>query len=178
MCNKRIFLLGYMGAGKTTLGKELAQSLGLKFIDLDQFIQSRYQKTISQLFEEYGESGFRNIEKCMLNEVGEIENVVVSAGGGTPCFYDNMDYMNKVGDTVYLKATPEALTERLETCKEKRPLIKDKNKEELYSFVKENLEQRELHYSKAKFIFKTDNLVNRDEIDEYVSQLIKLMKSE
>lgn len=170
---KRIFLIGYMGAGKTTAGRELAKELDLDFIDLDHFIQARYQKTISQIFQEVGESEFRIIESSMLKEVGEFENVVISTGGGTPCFFDNIDYMNKVGTTVYLRATPEALSERLNTCKEKRPLIKDKSKEELLAFVAENLEKREPYYTKATIIHEPDELINRDDISKYILQLIE-----
>lgn len=161
-----------MGAGKTTAGKELAKELNLEFIDLDHFIQARYQKTISQIFQEMGETEFRNIESNMLKEVGEFENVVISTGGGTPCFFDNMEYMNKVGTTVYLKATAEALSTRLNTCKEKRPLIKDKNEDELLRFVAENLEKREPFYSKANIIFQPEELINREDINKYILQLI------
>ncbi len=169
---KRIFLIGYMGAGKTTAGKELAKVLELEFIDLDHFIQARYQKTVSQLFQDVGEGEFRKIESSVLKEVGEFENVVISTGGGTPCFFDNMEYMNKVGTTVYLNAAPEALAARLNTCKEKRPLIKDKNEEELFAFVVESLEKRNPYYTQAQIIFETEELVNRDDVNKYVQQLI------
>lgn len=168
----RIFLLGYMGVGKTTAGRELAKFLKLEFIDLDQFIQNRYNKTINQLFEQLGESGFREIENKILKEVADFENVVISTGGGTPCFFDNMQIMNAAGTTVYMKAGAELLSERLELCKEKRPLIKDKNKEELLLFVEENLNRREPHYSQAKIIFEANELVNREDIDRYVLLLI------
>ncbi|WP_029902019.1 shikimate kinase [Prevotella sp. 10(H)] len=170
---KRIFLIGYMGAGKTTAGRELAKVLNLDFIDLDHFIQARFQKTVSQLFQEVGENEFRNIERNMLKEVGEFENVVISTGGGTPCFFDNMSYMNNAGTTVYLKATPEALASRLNTCKDKRPLIKDKNEEELYQFVVESLEKRNPYYSQAQIIFETEELVNREDVNTYIQQLIE-----
>lgn len=170
---KRIFLIGYMGAGKTTAGRELARMLGLEFIDLDHFIQARFQKTVSEIFKEVGESEFRNIERNMLKEVGEFENVVVSTGGGTPCFFDNIDYMNQVGTTIYLKATPEALSSRLNTCKEKRPLIKDKNEEELFVFVSDSLQIRDPFYTQAHIIFETEELVNREDVTQYVEQLIK-----
>ena len=169
---KRIFLIGYMGAGKTTAGKELAKVLELEFIDLDHFIQARYQKTVSQLFQDVGEGEFRKIESSVLKEVGEFENVVISTGGGTPCFFDNMEYMNKAGTTVYLNAEPEALAARLNTCKEKRPLIKDKNEEELFAFVVESLEKRNPYYTQAQIIFETEELVNRDDVNKYVQQLI------
>ncbi|MBK5721284.1 shikimate kinase [Dysgonomonas sp. Marseille-P4677] len=172
---KRIFLIGYMGAGKTTAGRELARILELEFIDLDHFIQARFQKTVNELFQDVGEREFRNIERNMLKEVGEFENVVISTGGGTPCFFDNADYMNNAGTTVYLKATPEALSSRLNTCKDKRPLIKDKNEEELYDFVVESLQRREPFYSKAHIIFETEELVNREDVTRYVEQLIKIL---
>ena len=100
----RIILLGYMGAGKTTIGKALAKELGIMFYDLDWYIESRMRRTVAQIFSDEGEEGFREIERNMLHEVAEFEDVVISRGGGTPCFYDNMDYMNAQGDTIYLQA--------------------------------------------------------------------------
>lgn len=172
---KRIFLMGYMGAGKTTAGRELANQLELEFIDLDHYIQARYQKTVNQLFEEYGEAGFRDIERKMLHEVGDFENVIISTGGGTPCFYDNINHMNSVGTTLYLKASPEALSARLNTCKDKRPLIRDKDEAELYNFVVENLKKREPFYSQAKIIFTTEELINREDVEKYVKQIIEVL---
>ena len=102
----RIIILGYMGAGKTTIGKALSKATGMPFYDLDWYIENRMRKTIPQIFEERGEEGFRKIEHEMLHEVAEFENVIFSCGGGTPCFFDNMDYMNRQGKTVYLKACP------------------------------------------------------------------------
>ena len=87
---QRIFLIGYMGVGKTTLGKALADRTGLSFIDLDLFIEGRYRKTIRQIFEAEGEEAFREIERKALHEVAEFEDIVLSTGGGTPCFFDNM----------------------------------------------------------------------------------------
>lgn len=171
----RIFLVGYMGAGKTTAGRELAKELGLDFIDLDHFIQARFQKTVGQIFQDVGESEFRNIERNMLREVGEFENVVISTGGGTPCFFDNMEYMNQAGTTIYLKSNAKALSDRLNTCKEKRPLIKDKNEEELYIFVVENLHKREPFYSQAKIIYEPEELINKEDVNKYVRQLVNLI---
>ena len=131
----RIFLIGYMGAGKTTLGAALAKATGMSFIDLDLFIEQRFRKSISQIFAEKGEEEFRRIEQRMLHEVAEFEDVVISAGGGTPCFFDNMEYMNRQGMTVYLKATPEILRAHLRMGKQKRPLIAQKNDEELDAFI-------------------------------------------
>ena len=161
-----------MGVGKTTAGRELAKLLNLEFVDLDHFIQNRYNKTIGQLFEQFGEEGFREIENKVLKEVAQFENVVVSTGGGAPCFYDNMEVMNNAGITVYMKASPKLLSERLNLCKEKRPLIKDKNEAELKLFVTNNLTRREVHYSQAKVIFEADELVNREDVDKYVFLLV------
>ena len=90
----RIILIGYMGAGKTTIGKALSKELGATFYDLDWYIESRMRKTVAQIFAEKGEEGFRKMEYNMLHEVAEFENVIISCGGGTPCFFDNMDYLN------------------------------------------------------------------------------------
>lgn len=111
---KSIIIIGYMGAGKTTVGKALAKELGVMFYDLDWYIESRMRKTVKQIFDEVGEEGFRQIEHNMLHEVAEFENVVVSCGGGTPCFFDNMEYMNQSGNTIYLKQRqkPSMLTSR------------------------------------------------------------------
>ena len=110
---RRIVLIGYMGAGKTTIGHALSKETGIPFYDLDWYIENRMRKKISQIFENSGEEGFRQIERNMLHEVAEFENVIVSCGGGTPCFFDNMEYLNRQADTVYLKASPEVLCEHL-----------------------------------------------------------------
>lgn len=164
----RIFLVGYMGAGKTTLGRALAKTLGLQFVDLDCYIEERYHKTISQIFADKGENGFRELEKRMLHEAGEFENVVISTGGGTPCFFDNMDYMNSQGTTVYLDVPVERLFIRLSIARHKRPLIKEKNNEELRAFISEQLEKREGYYRKAEYTFIADRLEDRKQIESSV----------
>ena len=108
----RVFLIGYMGAGKTTLGKAFARALGLTFVDLDWYLEERFHKTVRQLFTERGEEGFRELERRMLHEAAEFENVVISVGGGTPCFFDNMEYMNEVGETVFLDVDIQVLFRR------------------------------------------------------------------
>lgn len=164
----RIFLVGYMGAGKTTLGRALAKTLGLQFVDLDCYIEERYHKTISQIFADKGENGFRELEKRMLHEAGEFENVVISTGGGTPCFFDNMDYMKSQGTTVYLDVPVERLFIRLSIARHKRPLIKEKNDEELRAFISEQLEKREGYYRKAEYTFIADRLEDRKQIESSV----------
>ena len=164
----RIFLTGYMGAGKTTLGRALAAELGIPFIDLDHYIEKRHCKTIAQLFAEKGEEGFREIERRMLHEVGEFEDVIISTGGGTPCFFDNIEYMNAQGTTVYLDVPLERLHIRLSIAKAKRPLIKDKNDEELMAFITEQLTKRTPHYSKAQHSFRADRLEDTMQVKESV----------
>jgi shikimate kinase len=154
----RIFLVGYMGAGKTTLGRALATTLGLPFIDLDIYIEERFRKSIAQIFAENGEEHFRRIEQSMLHEVGEFENVIISTGGGTPCFFDNIEYMNGQGTTVYLDVPVDRLFTRLSIARSKRPLIKDKSDEELRTFIAGQLAKRAPHYSKAQYSFRADKL--------------------
>ena len=164
----RIFLTGYMGSGKTTLGRALAADLNVQFIDLDHYIEQRYRKTIAQLFAENGEDGFREIERRMLHEVGEFEDVIISTGGGTPCFFDNIEFMNAQGTTVYLDVPVERLFIRLCIARSKRPLIKDKDDEELRAFIIEQLEKRAPHYSKAQYSFRADRLEDTAQVKESI----------
>ncbi|MDD5860969.1 MAG: shikimate kinase [Prevotella sp.] len=175
---KRIIIIGYMGAGKTTVGRALAKDLGLEFYDLDWYIENRMRKTVKELFDERGEEGFRKIEHNLLHEVAEFENVVLSCGGGTPCFFDNMDYMNQQGDTVYLKATPEVLYGHLKMGKTVRPLLLNKTSEEVQTFVREQLRQREPYYSKAKYTLDVCLMDNYDKIKISVEKLEELLQLE
>ena len=147
-----------MGAGKTTLGRALAKELGMQFIDMDSYIEARFCKTISKIFAEKGEEGFRDIERRMLHEVGEFEDVIISTGGGTPCFFDNVEYMNSQGTTVFLDVPEERLFIRLSIARNNRPLIKEKNDAELKSFITEQLAKRRPHYEKAQHRFIADKL--------------------
>lgn len=154
---KRLFLVGYMGCGKTTTGKRIAKKYGLGFIDLDQYIEKRFFKTIPQIFAERGEDGFRKLEHNMLEEVSAFEDVIISTGGGAACFYDNMDLMNASGETVYLKASAKGLFDYLKSAKQNRPLLQGKSDEELLQFITEALTQREPFYLKAKhYVDSTD----------------------
>jgi len=139
-----------MGCGKTTAGKRLANKLGWPFIDLDQRIEERAGKSVAELFEQEGESAFREMEKLALHSTFELKHAVISTGGGTPCFFDNMDQMNLTGKTVYIELPPKVLADRLRGAKNKRPLIKGKTDEELLDFITEALEKRVHYYQKAK----------------------------
>lgn len=163
----RIFLVGYMGCGKTHAGKRLSKKYGYDFIDLDAYIERRFFKTIPQLFEERGEEGFRKIERNMLEEVCAFENVIISTGGGAACFFDNMELMNETGHTVYLQASAEGLFNYLRNAKQNRPLLRDKTDEELMSFIEGSLRAREPFYLKAKYVIDST-----DESDVLFDELL------
>ena len=166
-----------MGSGKTTIGKALAKELGMPFYDLDWYIESRMRKTVKELFDSVGEEGFRQIERNMLHEVAEFENVIISCGGGTPCFFDNMDYINQQGDTVYLKASPEVLYGHLKMGKAVRPLLLNKTPEEVRLLIEQQLEQRRTYYEKAKYTLDVNLLDNYEKIKisvEKVKEMVKL----
>ena len=171
----RIFLTGYMGAGKTTLGKALARELHIPFIDLDWYIEERFHKTVGELFSERGEASFRELEKNMLHEVGEFEDVVISTGGGAPCFFDNMEYMNRVETTVFLDVDPKVLFSRLRVAKQQRPILQGKKDDELLAFIVQALEKRAPFYRQANYIYCADKLEDRSQIETSVQQLRKLL---
>lgn len=172
----RIILIGYMGAGKTTVGKALAAELGVTFYDLDWYITMRYRRSVPEIFAERGEEGFRDLERRMLHEVAEFENVVVSCGGGTPCFFDNMDYMNTLADTVYLKAEPEVLAMHLRMGKGRRPLIEGKTPEELEAYIRETLVAREPFYTQAKHCLDVSLLDTAVKVQESVKLIREMLK--
>lgn len=164
-----------MGAGKTTVGKALSKELGLFFYDLDWYIETRMHKKVKEIFDERGEEGFRKIEYNMLHEVAEFENVVISCGGGTPCFYDNMEYMNRQGTVVYLKCSPEVLFRHLKMGKGVRPLLLGKNDEELMTFIREQLEKREKYYLQANNIVDVTLMESPDKIAITVEKVNELV---
>ena len=173
---KRIILVGYMGSGKTTVGKALSKETGMMFYDLDWYIESRMRKSVSQIFAEKGEDGFRKIEYNMLHEVAEFEDVIISCGGGTPCFFDNMDYLNQQGDVVYLKATPETLYKHLLMAKIERPLLKGKSADELIAYITEHLKERAPFYEKARHILDVNVLDEYDKIKTSVTALREMLE--
>ena len=154
-----IFLVGYMGAGKSSVGQLLAQKMDYKFIDTDSWIENRCCKSISELFEEYDEEYFRIKEKeCIEFLVGK-ENLVIATGGGLPCGNDLMGLMKEMGQVVYLQATINTLTNRLFSETQIRPLIEGvTSKLELASFIKIHLSERENVYNSSKHIIEVNQL--------------------
>jgi shikimate kinase len=166
---RRIYIIGFMGSGKTTAGKKLASLLGWSFIDLDKRIEEYAGKTIPEIFSQSGEDYFRIIETQLLRNLKMCTKTVISTGGGTPCYIDNMDYMIETGLTIYLKLTPAELKSRLSQSKGKRPLIKDLDQNELTSFIKEKLAVREKWYERSD--------ITMDGIDLDINLLLSHVKS-
>lgn len=168
---KSIILLGYMCSGKTTVGRPLAKALGLRFYDLDWYIEERFRKRVAAMFAEEGEEVFRRREANMLREAAEFEDIVLSCGGGTPCHSGNMEYMNQVGTTVYLKATPETLIEHIRLSRGERPLLTGKSPEELQAFVTAQLTEREPFYSQARHTVSIDVLDEECKVQHLVTSI-------
>jgi shikimate kinase len=154
-----ILLIGFMGCGKTSLGEKLAEKMNFKFIDLDEIIVQSEQLSINEIFNVKGESYFRKLETDWLSNF-EGENFVVSLGGGTPCFNDNMKIINSIGTSVYLQLNSESLTDRLVHSKQKRPLIESfkNDKAKLTLEIDKLLKRREVFYNKANIIFEVSNM--------------------
>lgn len=167
---KPIFLIGYMGCGKSTLGRALARCTDWQFIDLDAYIEGRYHSTIKEIFAQKGESGFRRIESEMLRECADFPDTVIACGGGTPCFYSNMELMNQKGVTVWLTTPLPRLLERLGRNRAKRPILADKTDDELRDFVVKALADRLPFYSQAQHSFCATLLEDKSQIDITASQ--------
>lgn len=174
---KNVMLIGYMGAGKTTVGKALAKKLQMQFYDLDWYIEERFRQKISDLFAQKGENGFRLIEQKMLHEVAEFENVVLALGGGTPCFFDNMDYLNRCGITIFLDASPQTIVQHLKISHTVRPLLKDKQGDELLEHIARQLSERMPYYRQAQLTANVDILDNFDKIDQLTNNIITLLNT-
>lgn len=144
-----IYIVGYMGSGKSTLGNYLSKQIDLKFIDLDELITFYANKSINSVFKENGETYFRELERKALKASFKISNIVVATGGGTPTYKNNMDLMNGQGITIYLKASEAVLFNRLKKGKQHRPIIANLTDDALQQFIKEHLSQRKKHYQKA-----------------------------
>jgi len=160
-----IFLVGYMGCGKTTFGHRLATELGWQFADLDELIEERYKISIHDFFKKYGEESFRRIENMMLREQLTKHRIIVSTGGGTPCFYNNMELMNRYGVTIFLNTPVPVLVQRLLNGKRKRPLVMGLRIDELTLKINQHLEQRIGYYNMAQY---------KISLEEQIPDLVKV----
>lgn len=154
----KIFLIGFMGCGKSTMGKRLAQKLGYTFIDLDHQLEKQMGMTIGEYFAVHGEQSFRQLESETLKTFAYPVNSVIATGGGAPCFFDNMDWMNENGLAVYIEMSASALAKRLEGGKEKRPLLRDLNEAQMIEFIENKLTERAPFYERAGLTINGINL--------------------
>lgn len=173
----RVFLIGFMGCGKTTLGRLLATRLDWQWIDLDKYIEQRHCRTIDWLLMQLGEAKFREIEHAALVEVSDFENVVISCGGGTPCFFDNMQLMCSQGRTIYLQVEPSVLVERLKNASVQRPLITCSNSIDLQQQVEQLLIRRESFYTKADMVVQGDDEDKERIVQRMIDELHKIQPS-
>lgn len=160
-----IFLVGFMGSGKSTVGQGLARRLGYSFIDMDARIEGEHGMTINEIFEKLGEKAFREMESNLLKEMVSLRDAVISTGGGLPCTGNNMDLINRKGVSIYLRMEPEALLNRLSRGKSRRPLIRHLSRQELETFIREKLGEREPVYLRAHHTISGLNF-NMDELLE------------
>ncbi len=168
---KRIFIIGFMGAGKTSVGRSLALRMNLSYIDTDYYIEKRYRKKVSEIFATEGEASFREIERRILLEISEFENIVIATGGGLPCFNDNMRLMNEKGITVYLDVPVEELASRLRTSKITRPVLNKRSGEDLVQFINDSLSVRKPFYEQASIWYHAGNSYTDDDIEQLVKAL-------
>jgi len=168
----KIFLIGFMGSGKTTIGRRLAQHIGFEFVDTDRFIEMRQGMTVSEIFAQHGEPAFREMERNVLSDLKKNDYAVVSTGGGLPCYGDNLNVMLSCGKVVYLKTSPQDLARRLIRSHTERPLIKGKTENELQQYIAEKLAEREPFYHRANIVVQTENFTM-----EELLQSLNLMKT-
>lgn len=152
-----IYLIGFMGSGKTTLGRRLAKKIEYDFVDMDELIESQQGMSVSAIFQQKGESLFRAYEGQVLRELSQRKNLVVATGGGAPCTEENIALMNHSGVSVYLRMSPQSLASRLENAQSIRPLVQNLRGEELLNYITEKLQQRECFYQQAHCVLKGEN---------------------
>lgn len=153
-----IVIVGFSGAGKSTVGRKLANKLSMTFIDLDLYIEEKYHTAIPLLFERYGESVFRTLEYAALQEVLTSDNAVIAVGGGTPCYEDAMAQINTHAKSIYLQLDENEIVEHLLHSKKKRPLTNHLNEEDLRAYVRKTLAEREPYYLQSQEIWTLEEI--------------------
>ena len=169
----KLFLIGYMGCGKSTLGKRLAKRANFEFVDMDSLIEQREGAPVADIFHYAGEEYFRKTERAIIEELGDAEgDYVISTGGGVPAWRDNMERMNVIGSTVYLRRTAQHIASRLSPHgRQKRPKLRGLNDEELVEFMTKNMAEREPFYSKATHIIECSSYSDEEIIEIILSKL-------
>ena len=160
----RRYLIGYMYSGKTTIGHKLAVQMGYRWLDLDQMLETTFHTTIPIFFQRYGEDAFRKIEQKLLHSTADLDDVVISTGGGTPCYFDNIQWMNLHGKTIYFDVSVDTLLRRAAQSKKPRPILTGMTDDERSQFIQQQLDQRLPYYKKANIIFPAD----KPDLDELV----------
>ncbi len=164
----KIFLIGFMGAGKSFWGQQLAQKIGVPFFDLDEQVINAEEKDINQIFQEHGEEYFRIKEKEVLHILSEShESFVMACGGGTPCYFNNIEYMNRNGISVWINTPVPLLVDRLLKEKEHRPLLKDLSETELKNFIAKKLADRRIYYEQASLFLEEENIT----LDHFIKKI-------
>ena len=164
----RIYLIGFMGAGKTHWGRLLSEKLGMRFFDLDEQVTEHAGKSIPEIFATEGEEQFRIMEKEVLHIITEShESFVMACGGGSPCYFNNIEYMNQSGTTVWINTPLETLFQRLVVEKEKRPLIKELSDEQLKNFITKKFADRKIYYEQADII-EDERLIQLEQLVEKI----------
>lgn len=174
---KPVFLIGYMGCGKTTLGEVLARQMGVRYIDLDEFIEASHGMSIVEIFDEMGENRFREMESDALREVALMTDVIVGCGGGTPCYGENMSLMNSAGVTVWLTTSPQRITARLvlPDQKVKRPKIASLPDNKVLDLVEREMLAREPHYSQAQLQFDSTDIETAEATERTARRLAAIL---
>ncbi|WP_329904913.1 shikimate kinase [Porphyromonas pogonae] len=172
---KPIFIIGYMGSGKSTLGKKLAESMSLPFIDTDIFMENRFRQRISDMFASIGETKFRKREAVIIQELSGMQDCIIATGGGLPCHSGNMELMNESGVTIYLDVDNETLAKRLELCKRTRPTIKDKSGDELMDHVVKAMQTRLPIYKQARLSLPCNKMETPEDEDILVKEIEKML---
>lgn len=153
-----IFLIGFMGSGKSHWGKIWAEKHQMIFVDLDEEIEKAFGMRVEEIFEKHGEEKFRELERYHLKKHENRKNLMISCGGGTPCFFDNLEWMKKNGEVVYLEANEQYILKRVKDETAQRPLLKEVNESELLFFIQKKLKERKPFYEKANFTLEVESL--------------------
>jgi len=165
----KIFITGFMGSGKTYWAKMWAEKTSLNYFDLDEQIETTVGDTVAQIFEKKGEGYFREMERYVMRKFSLRDNFILACGGGTPCFFDNLQWMNEHGTTIYLQASPDEILDRIMNETQERPLLNKVNASELLFFIEKKLKEREPFYKQAKHILNTNELTI-DSLSEIIKQ--------
>ncbi len=163
---KNVYLIGFMGSGKTTLGHDLAKRLRCRFVDMDKELENKHQLLIPEIFGKFGEEQFRSWESELLQKLSLEKNLVVATGGGLPCFHKNMELLNQSGITIYLKLSTETIFERLSKRRGNRPLILSFSDAELKEYIQSTLANRESVYMQSKYTVNAE-LISVEDLISY-----------